>query len=34
MPHLELVTMIDAPPERCFDLSLDVDLHTQSAGAR
>lgn len=34
MPHVELVTMIDAPPERCFDLSLDVDLHTQSTGAR
>ena len=34
MPHLELVTLIDAAPERCFDLSLDVDLHTQSTGAR
>jgi ligand-binding SRPBCC domain-containing protein len=34
MPHLGLVTVIDAPPERCFDLSLDVDLHTQSTGAR
>jgi ligand-binding SRPBCC domain-containing protein len=34
MPHLELTTMIDASPERCFDLSLDVDLHTQSTGAR
>ena len=34
VPRLELVTMIDAPPERCFDLSLDVDLHTQSTGAR
>jgi ligand-binding SRPBCC domain-containing protein len=34
MPHLELTTAIDAPPERCFDLSLDVDLHTKSTGAR
>jgi len=34
MPHLELFTLIDAVPESCFDLSLDVDLHTQSTGAR
>ncbi len=34
MPHLELTTTIAAPPERCFDLSLDVDLHTKSTGAR
>jgi len=34
MPHLELTTIIEAPPEVCFDLSLDVDLHTQSTGAR
>ena len=34
VPHLELITTIDALPERCFDLSLDVDLHTQSTGAR
>lgn len=34
MPHLELSTTIAAPPEVCFDLSLDVDLHTQSTGAR
>lgn len=34
MPHIELTTRIDAPPELCFDLSLDVDLHTQSTGAR
>jgi len=34
MPHFELVTLIDAVPESCFDLSLDVDLHTQSTGAR
>lgn len=34
MPHLELTTTIEAPAEVCFDLSLDVDLHTQSTGAR
>lgn len=34
MPHLELTTTISAPPALCFDLSLDVDLHTQSTGAR
>ncbi|MCC5954396.1 MAG: SRPBCC family protein [Acidimicrobiia bacterium] len=34
MPHLELSTTIASPPEVCFDLSLDVDLHTQSTGAR
>ncbi len=34
MPDLELITLINASPERCFDLSLDVDLHTQSTGAR
>lgn len=34
MPHLELTTTIEAPVEVCFDLSLDVDLHTQSTGAR
>lgn len=34
MPHIELPTEIQAPPEVCFDLSLDVDLHTQSTGAR
>ena len=34
MPHFELVTLIDAVPESCFDLSLDVDMHTQSTGAR
>jgi ligand-binding SRPBCC domain-containing protein len=30
MPTIRLVTSILAPPERCFDLSLSVDLHTQS----
>ena len=34
MPHLELTTTIGAPVEVCFDFSLDVDLHTQSTGAR
>jgi ligand-binding SRPBCC domain-containing protein len=34
VPHLELTTTIDAPTEVCFDVSLDVDLHTQSTGAR
>jgi ligand-binding SRPBCC domain-containing protein len=26
----ELVSHIAAPPERCFDLSLDIDLHVRS----
>jgi ligand-binding SRPBCC domain-containing protein len=30
MPTLELETRIAAPPEVCFDLSLDVDLHMAS----
>lgn len=30
MPTIRLETSIDAPPERCFDLSLSVDLHAQS----
>lgn len=34
MPHLVLTTQILATPEVCFGLSLDVDLHTQSTGAR
>jgi ligand-binding SRPBCC domain-containing protein len=34
VPHLELTTTINAPLVVCFDLSLDVDLHTQSTGAR
>lgn len=34
MPRIELATTIKAPPEACFDLSLDVDVHTQSTGAR
>jgi ligand-binding SRPBCC domain-containing protein len=34
MPHLELTDVVAAPPEVCFDLSLDVGVHTQSTGAR
>jgi ligand-binding SRPBCC domain-containing protein len=34
LPHIALTTEIDAQPEVCFDLSLDVDLHTRSTGAR
>jgi len=30
MPTIRLETAIYAPPERCFDLSLSVDLHAQS----
>ena len=30
MPTIRLKTYILAPPERCFDLSLSVDLHAQS----
>ncbi len=30
MPRIELATFIDAPPERCFDLSRSVDLHERS----
>ena len=32
MPCILLVTDIDAPPERCFDLSLSVDFHIAAAG--
>lgn len=31
--RVEVVTEIDAPVERCFDLSLSVDLHVASARA-
>jgi ligand-binding SRPBCC domain-containing protein len=34
VPHLEVATTIDAPSSVCFDLCLDVGLHTQSTGAR
>ncbi|HEX9038719.1 MAG TPA: SRPBCC family protein [Ktedonobacterales bacterium] len=30
MPIIHLETLIAASPERCFDLSLSVDLHRQS----
>lgn len=30
MPTIHLETVIAAPPDRCFDLSLSVDLHRQS----
>ena len=30
MPTIRLETPIHAPPERCFDLSLSVDVHAQS----
>ena len=30
MPTIRLHTSIHAPPERCFDLSVSVDLHAQS----
>ncbi|GIH79626.1 SRPBCC family protein [Planobispora longispora] len=30
MPTFEIVTHIMAPPERVFDVSLDVDVHTAS----
>lgn len=30
MPTIRLETFIHAPPERCFDLSLSVDMHAQS----
>jgi len=31
MPTIRLVTQIDAPVERCFDLARSVDAHTNSA---
>ena len=30
MPVLEVLTHIQAPPQRCFQLALSVDLHTIS----
>lgn len=32
--HIALETAIAAPPERCFDLCLDVDVHLSVPGAR
>lgn len=34
VPHLELSTTVAASAERCFDVSVDVELHTRSTGAR
>lgn len=33
MPVIRLQTRIAAPPDRCFDLARDVDLHQQSVAA-
>jgi ligand-binding SRPBCC domain-containing protein len=33
VPVIELETHVAAPPERCFDLSLSVELHLESAAA-
>jgi ligand-binding SRPBCC domain-containing protein len=33
MPRIELTVHVAAPPERCFDLSRSIDLHTRSASA-
>jgi ligand-binding SRPBCC domain-containing protein len=30
VPRFEVVTLIAAPPDRVFDVSLDVDVHTAS----
>ncbi len=30
MPTIRLKTLIHAPIDRCFDLSLDIDIHRQS----
>ena len=30
MPRIELTTRIAAPPERCFDLARDLDLHLRT----
>ncbi|MBN4071953.1 SRPBCC family protein [bacterium AH-315-F18] len=30
MPTIQLVTVVQASPEVCFDLSRDLDLHTES----
>src|SRR5438552_16141677 len=31
MPTVRVVTMVNAPPDRCFDLARSVDLHVRSA---
>lgn len=33
MPVIRLETIIHAPPEVCFDLALDVEVHTASVAA-
>lgn len=33
MPTIHLETPINAPPERCFDLSISVDAHARSQAA-
>jgi ligand-binding SRPBCC domain-containing protein len=33
MPRVEVVTYIEAPPERCFDLARDLRIHAQTTGA-
>ena len=33
MSRIELETTIDAPPERCFDLSRSVELHLEAAAS-
>ncbi|TDW99784.1 SRPBCC family protein [Dinghuibacter silviterrae] len=33
MPTIRLTTRIQAPPERCFDLSRSIDLHTISTAS-
>jgi ligand-binding SRPBCC domain-containing protein len=30
MPTIELITIINAPIEKCFDLARSIDLHTES----
>ncbi len=32
MPHIHLITHINAPIERCFDLARSIDLHKLSTG--
>jgi ligand-binding SRPBCC domain-containing protein len=31
MPRIEVITRIAAPPQRCFDLARNVDVHVRSA---
>jgi ligand-binding SRPBCC domain-containing protein len=33
MPVIELETAVAGPPERCFDLSLSIELHLESTAA-